>query len=331
MNTHARKAINQQYHDGKGELRMPQYSFNVGYGIVYTANIPTRAMQHVKTNGDSTVAGFELTPAFRQAPSLIVADIREAGIQTPGHWGDTNEVIPVIHGVAFYLTPQFTNGMAMSAAMKGVNLRTGMPEEEGLTDEPSQSYWATAPAWIDGYVPGHREGVRQFLPLQEEAEMAFDVARMVGITPDNPWLDAISAGFYLPRDLRKLSVGSGSYDYLEGLEGVSFGAKGGGYESLRGDGPSEVGMGAGAVMKQRHAEDPTVHATDFITEPFIRVTTRLVWLDWWNQAAEKVGVDPLTVMDLRSLRQQQESYERRLWAQLNIPAETAVDGFAMPK
>lgn len=307
---------------------MPQYSLRFGFGIMYTAQIPTRAMQHVKTNGESSVAGFELTPAFRQAPSLIVADIRAAGIQTPAHWGDTNEVIPVINGVAFYLTPQFTSGMAASFAMKGVNLRNGMPEEDRLKDDP-QSYWASPPPWIDGYVAGHRQGVRQFLPLQGEAEMQFDVARMVGIRPDNIWLDAISAAFYLPLDLRKLSIGSGSYDYLEGLEAVS-GAKGGGYESLRGDGPSEVGMGAGAIMKQRHAEDPTVQASDFIAEPFIRVTTRLVWVDWWNHAARQVGVDSLTVMDLRSLQQQQESYERRLWAKLNIPAETAVDDFAMP-
>lgn len=310
-----------------------QYSLNFGYGITYTAVIPTRAMQHVKANGEGTVAGFALTPAFRTAPSLVVADIRAAGIPTPGHWGDTNEVVPIIDGIAFYLTPQFTGGMAASFAMKGVNLRTGMPETDNLTDDPSQSYWATAPAWIDGYVPSHREGVRQFLPLQGKEGMAFDVARMVGITQENPWLDAISAAFYLPRDLRKLrSYDYGGYSDDSFLESVSYGAgaKGAGNESLRGL-PSEVGMGAGAVMKQRHPEDPTVKATDFILEPFIRVTTRLVWHDWWNQAAEKVGVSPLTVMDIRSLRDQQTAYERRLWATLNIPAETAVDGFAMPK
>lgn len=314
---------------------MSSYNVRFGFGMVYTAQIPVKVMEYVKAKGEGAVAGVELTPAFRTVPNLVVADIREAGVETPMHWADTNEVVPIIHGVAFYLTPQFTNGMAASFAMKGVNLRTGHEEVDGLTDKPCQSYWASSPPWIDGYVPSHQQGVRQFLPLSGEEEMAADVAHFVGVTPDNPWLDAISAAFYLPRDLRKLAESQhyrGGYETL-GLESFSLGATKGMTTrgAMRSAMPEAVGMGAGAVMKQRHPDDPTVESDDFIQTPFIRVTTRMVWVDWWNQAAAAIGESQLTVKDQRDLREQQEQYERRLWRQLNFTVDTNVDGFPTPK
>lgn len=300
---------------------MPSYHLKFGFEMCYTAVIPPRAMDFIKKE-EGKVAGFGLTPWFMAVPDgLVVGDIRRAGVEIPAHWEDTNVVWPIIHGVAFYIVPAWSSSLAVSLAMKGVNLRTGRQELPYLTDDPCQSYWSgpNVPPWIDGYRPSHAEGVRQFLPLR--GDMSLDVARYVGVRPDNPMIDALTATFYLPADVRKLKESVVYRGGFEGLESKSVRSLSYGLPAVE-----EVGMGAGAVMKQRHPENPMAKPADYLGSP-ITMTTRLVWHEFWNKCAAAVGISPITVLQLRELEAKQKAYEANLWAHLNVPAVTDVDTF----
>lgn len=308
----------------------------MGFRLVFTPRIPIEAQAKLKKKSADEVAAFDLTPAWDDVPALQVQDLRRAGIQLPAHWASTNEVYPVIHGIAFYIVPEIPNGMAVSFSMKGVNLRTGKPEEDKLTDTPCQSYWTTKvhTPWIDGYRPSHTEAVRQFAPLRGE-EIVADVSDYVGVSKDHPWKDGISAAFYLPTDLTKLgATGYRRRGYDEfGLESLTnFGAKGITRGAMRSAAPESVGMGAGALMRQQHPDVPGVKASDYLEEPLIRMTARIVWVEQWNAWAREAGEELISASRLRQLEQAQDQYEARLWAQLGgKPVVTDVDSFPIPK
>lgn len=301
----------------------------MGFNLVFTAKIPPRAQEVLKQR-DQNAIGFELTPSWGSVPSLRCSDLRRMGIDVPGHWGQDDEIFPIVNDIAFYIVPSIPQGMAMSMSMRRVNLRTGKIEEAHLTDDPCQSYWSQSTPWIDGYVPSHQQGVRQFVPLRGETAMIADVSNAVGVTDDDPLKDALSAAFYAPIDLSKLQQNSG-YRSLGALE--SFGLESMQSKSVTRShhtrsAPEAVGMGAGAVMKQRHPENPTVKASDFTKLPLIRFTSRLVWEDQYNIWARAAGEQLLTASTLRALEQQQQDYERRLWARLGVnPVNTKVDSF----
>jgi hypothetical protein len=323
---------------------MPARSIGTyGFSLEFTSLIPPDAQKVLEekrksrkgaSEVDQMVAAFGLTPMWGNVPSLLVADVREAGVETPLHWNDTDEIVPLIHNTAFFIKPQLPTGLAASYSMKGVNIRLGLPEKLGLTDEPSQSYWSQYAPWIDGYVPSHAEAVRQFRPLKGEAEMKFDVAAYVGVRPDNPLIDAICARFYLPRDRSKLRA---AIDYSGGYYGgpAVLGDEDVLYEaatSYKGaeramSAPAEVGMGAGALMRQRHEDNPAVKASDFDSSPFDELVMRLVWQDDYNRYAREVGAKQVDLDLVKRLRKQQEDYEADVWRQLGGkgPRQTNVD------
>lgn len=244
----------------------------------------------------------------------------------------------MVHGMAFYVVPLIPKGMAGSFSMKAVNLRTGLPEEDRLTDEPCQSYWTTRvhTPWIDGYRPSSTDAVRQFVPLRGDKEMVADVATFVGIQPDNPWRDGISVAYYLPRDIREL----GQHD----RDDLRFMYKGSVYEdeTLEMAGPvtfgvsrtrrepgrmvEEVGMGAGALMKQQHPDVPGVSSDQYHKESLVRMTARLVWHEQWNSWAQACGATPISPSLLRELKRRQDEYETEIRMKLGgKPVATAVD------
>ena len=318
---------------------MPKVNLGtVGFSLVWTAKLPPEAQAVLakKFRGrEDDVASFGLTPSWGDVPSLRVADIRRAhGEGIPEHWLDSNEVYPIISGMAFYIVPVYSNGMAASFSMKGVNLRTGLPEENTLTDKPCQSYWSDeAPPWIDGYVPSHGQAVRQFVPLRGEKAMQFDVSDAVGIAKDHPWKDGISAAFFMPRDLTKLETvrrNRTEYEFLGG-ESLSKGLKSyggvtrGATRSFRPE-PEEVGMGAGALMRQQHPDNPMVSIKDFSSELLIRLTARLVCDDQFNVWARTCGERTIPTSQLREFEERQRAYEARIWQSLGgKPKNTFVD------
>lgn len=317
-----------------------QIGGTVALGMVYTAQIPTWAMK-VLQQKHGKVVGVNLTPPFMQVPSLRVGDLRELGNvkDLRDHWGDDDEIVPMIHKVAYYLTFSLPNGMAMVVSVRGVNARTGKVETGIPHDSPSQSYWSQYAPWIDGYVPAHRDGedaaVKQFVVLRGEQEMVYDVSNHVGVTYDNPLKDAIQAAFYLPADLRKMAVrqhryGYGNTDLLgSGLEAASFGIpKGASRDMSYGVEIEEVGVAAGALMRQRHPDNPAVKATDFQRSPVMTITLRQVWVDYWNKLAAIAGEDQISLAQQRQLLDQQKQYEQRLARQIGSgDVQTDVDGF----
>lgn len=312
----------------------------MGFQLTHTASIPVEVMEVLKKKNPNELASVGLTPGWGQVPALRVGTLRSVGIELPEHWGDNNEVFPMIHGLAFYITFSLPTGMAVSFSMKGVNLRTGDEEQNTLTNNPCQSFWSRRVPYIDGYVPGHAKGVLQFRPLRGEREMAFDISDYVGVKVDNPWKDGISAAWYLPRDLAKLNPPPpyyGNQRYSGNLE--SYSMKGGslGLESTtyrgatrstRSSEPEQVGMGAGALMRQAHPDDPTVRAEDYAASYFLRLTARLVWVDQWNKWASEIDEPRITATKLEEFKSRQQYYERDLWAQIGgRPRSTNVDGF----
>lgn len=297
----------------------------VGFDLQWTARLPPDAQEALeammKRKGKpADDASFGLTPSWGDVPFLKVKNLQRAGIAVPKHWAPTNVVYPLIHNMAFYIEPGLPPGWAASYSMKGVNIRTGKREEDQLTDDPCQSYWSQAAPWIDGYVPSVAEAVRQFVPLRGEKEMAADVSDAVGIEADHPWKDGISVAFYLPTDLDKLEEqgyhGRGGY-YGEGLEmakSVTLGVRGG--DRVRrsmDEGPEEVGMGAGAKMRQQHPDNPAVTKTDFLESPLLRLTARLVWDDQWNLWARDSGEQLIAASKLAELERRQREYEAYIW------------------
>ena len=86
---------------------MPKVNLGtVGFSLVWTAKLPPEAQAVLakKFRGrEDDVASFGLTPSWGDVPSLRVADIRRAhGEGIPEHWLDSNEVYPIISGMAFY-------------------------------------------------------------------------------------------------------------------------------------------------------------------------------------------------------------------------------------
>lgn len=299
----------------------------MGFSLVFTATIPPDAQRVLQDRNESELAMFDLTPAWDTVPHLVVADLRRAGIDVPEHWAPTNHVHPLIHGSAFYIVPYIPQGMAASFSMKAVNIRTGLPEVDELTDQPCQSYWSQQVPWIDGYVPSHGEAVRQFVPLRGEKEMLMDVSDAVGVSHEHPWKDGISAAFYLPRDLMKLGNGRAYRDETT-FEALIYGGAVKAARSAdrtRGD-VEEVGIAAGALMRQRHPDNPAVSAADFVEYPLIRLTVRLVWDDQWNKWAREAGEEVIAASRLRELESRQKQYESGLWAKIGgRPKTTRVD------
>jgi len=306
----------------------------MGFELQYTAKIPPAAQAVLAAKSDDELSSFGLTPPWGQVPTLLVADLRRGkSANVPEHWADTNEVFCVVPDVAFYITYSLPHGMAVSFSMKAVNIRTGLPEEDGLTDNPCQSAWVTQKPWIDGYVPKDGEAVRQFAPLRGAAEMVYDVSNAVGISPDHEWKDALSAGFYLPQDLRKMQRPSygGFRGYGDPTLEMAFGGAQVKGLTLRGahspqPQPEEVGMGAGARMRQRHEDDPSFDPDSFISSPFVRLSARLVFMDQWNEWARHIGEDIFPIRTLRNLEQRQEEFESRVWQSVGgKPKSTNVD------
>jgi hypothetical protein len=324
------------------DFAMPRINIgSMGFSLVFTARIPPQAQSRLKRKSENEIAAFDLTPAWGEVPSLLVSNLRRAGIGLPDHWAGTNEVYPVIHGMAFYIVPYIPTGMAASFSMQGVNLRTGKAEELQLTDKPCQSYWTTKVhvPWIDGYRPNHTEAVRQFVPLRGEAEMASDISDFVGISNTHPWKDGITAGFFLPTDFSKLGstdsgMRGGPYPmYYEVLESMSYGEKGEAFRSAsRSSEPERVGIGAGALMRQQHPDVPGVKAKDYFDEALLRLTARIVWVEQWNAWAREIGETMIAASRLRQLEDMQADYEARLWSRLGgNPVNTDVDSFPSPE
>lgn len=306
----------------------------MGYSLVFTARIPPE-MQKVLQKKLGATAAFDLTPNWGDVPTLSVASLRRFGVQVPDHWAPTNEVYPVINGMAFYIVPEIPHGMAASFSMQGVNLRTGMHEEDVLTDDPCQSYWTTKvrTPYIDGYRPSKTDAVRQFVPLRGESMVA-DVSDHVGVAKDHPWKDGISAAFYLPADFSTLGGGGyGMHELFEKNDMVMMGA-----ETIKSGvhrvsapsrpEPERVGMGAGALMKQQHPDVPGVTIKDYLEESLLRMTARIVWVETWNEWAQKCGESMISATKLQGLESKQRQYEASLLARFGgTDVHTEVDQF----
>jgi len=317
---------------------MPRYDIGtVGARFHFTSKIPADVARKLEEEGGG-YAAFDLTPDWGYVPELSVRKLRQAGASVPTHWGDNDGVVPLVHGQAFYLGDIGLGGGAVSISMKGVNLRTGLPETEGPpSDDPSQNYWAPGVylPWIDGYVPSDGQAVRQFVPLQGEAEMAADVARHVGISERDPFIDALRMRFFAPVEPKQAS----SYrDY--GYESVEYESFGGGLEGglegtltlqsmPRSAAIADVGMGAGARMKQRHEHNDQVKASDFCDASWLEIVFRLVWVSDWNVLAQVVGESVVSDERLAQLAKQQTQYETSLRRQFGIfqNVDTKVDTF----
>lgn len=317
----------------------------LGHGLTFTALIAPSAQEALEAkrarqslDGPAT---FSLTPGWRMVPSILVQDVRDAGVQLPDHWLQSQRIYPVVEGIAFYIRPFLPTGMALSASMFGVNMRLGIPEEDlggHLTDDPRQSYWSEQKPWIDGYVRSHSAGVSQFVPLRGKDEIAaFDVATLVGVKVDCPWRDGISFSYHLPVDVSRLASSgslyrSDNYEFLEStMKGMSYGPPTRGV--LESAAPEQVGMGAGAVMAQHHEDNPAVNASDFVDWELIRITSRLVWSQQYNVWAQAVGGELITPQMMREFRGLQADYDRQLWRWLGVQPThlTAVDNLPTAK
>jgi hypothetical protein len=321
-------------------LIMPQFSPRpVGVTLHYTSRIPSDVGRIVEERGGQ-YAALELTPDWGQVREITVRTLRKSGVEMPGHWRDSDVIVPIIHGQAFYLGGLSLGGGAVSFSMKGVNLRTGRPETEGpLSDTPSQSYWAEGVylPWIDGYVPSDGQAVRQFVPLRGEHEMSSDVARHVGISDQDRYIDAIRGRFFAPLEPMAPSYETRGGGLLGG------GLLGGGYESsspqsyglpsytTRGgtkgitQPSAPVGMGAGARMKQRHEHNPAVTAEDFMPQPWHEIVIRLVWIDDWNEYARQIGTAVVSDAQIRDLERRQHLYETDLRRRFGIYPQVDTD------
>lgn len=320
----------------------------VGYHLHFTALIPPWAQERLEersSRGDKSFPfdAFPLTLDYGTMPYLVVGTLRRAGIKLPEHWADTNLIWPIIHGQAFYIVPTFTDRLwAMSLSIKGVNMRTGRAEEDGLTDTPGQSYWVTCPPWVDGYVPSDGEAVRQFVPLRD-GEMEWDASDHVGVANYNPWKDALSAAFYLTNNDTRLwqavqsygewrggikSAGSYSTNWADAEGPLTMGLNPADYVMRGGiEEVAPVGIGAGSRMRQRHLDDPSVHAGMYLATPILRITSRLMWVEEFNRMARQAGLVGVDQRTAEGLLRRQAAYESDLGRFLGKPKKSDVDGF----
>lgn len=305
----------------------------VGTTLHFTSKIPADAAEALRArSGDH--ASFDLTPNWGEVPEITARSLARAGVPLPDHWDEGDVVIPINHGQAFYLGNIELGGGAASFSMKGVNLRTGRAETNGpVSDDPSQTYWAPGVPlpWIDGYVPSDGQAVRQFVPLKGEGEMGFDVARHVGISQSDRFIDAIRVRFFAPLEPKPTHTTRGGR--LATLGSVALGSSTIDAPVFRGAArfaAPEVGMGAGARMRQVHEHNSKWKAGDFRTTPWFEAVFRMVWLDEWNELATLAGKQPLGTETIDSFAARQAEYESRVRQLLGIHPQVDTDVDLLP-
>lgn len=324
-------------------------NLNVSALVRRTGVIPPQYIARIDellSTGQFKADEIPTPPTWSELPMLSVADLleeqenqRRAGdvaadvkLAIPDHWSTLDAVIPVLPPQcgSMRLYVEAHEWMATVAALKGVDIRTGLPVEKNPIYGPRQNFFMGS-FDIGGTLHETSNAVTQWMVVPPSAAQ-FDTSRQVGVA-DTMLADGFSLAFHPHRLVQKyFSIGSSSGFYgqesmrtLSPLAMAMPMAKGFGEEALEIALIEEVMIAPGGTMAGNYPDDPSILEGDLQTDSWISFWIRLVPVSVYNRFAKAINASEVEQKTITAAKKAQLEFERSLGKFLSIGVDTGTN------